>query len=430
MKKILIAIPTARYIEAETFKSIYDLEIPEGYETTFQTFYGYRVDQVRNLIADWVVRGFDYLFAVDHDVTFAPDTLKKMLIHDKDLVSGIYRQRVPEQKIEIYDLNQQRMKIEQLYGKPLVQIGGCGFGCVLVKKAVFDQVGYPQFEYHPALDHNNTRSEDNDFCRKAVNAGFTLWCDPTILCGHIGSTTMHVEVPKVDPVLQRLRELHDQPLLPEDHVKYLWDMRYNQFIEPKVIYDIGACVLHWTNRAKEVWPRAKIIPIEAMEDVAELYADQGIDRWVAGCLLSDKEEEVEFYENLEHPGGNSLYKENNQLSPLADQLFPEEKKVKRKTETLDNIVWSMNLPKPDMIKMDIQGAELAALKGATETLKTVNHLILELQHLDYNFGAPKAEEVIEYLKTIGFEMVGNGMFCGSELGVDGDYHFIRTRPHQ
>ena len=25
MKKILIAIPTARYIEAETFKSIYDL---------------------------------------------------------------------------------------------------------------------------------------------------------------------------------------------------------------------------------------------------------------------------------------------------------------------------------------------------------------------------------------------------------------------
>lgn len=432
MKKILIAIPTARYIEADTFKSIYDLEIPEGYETTFQTFYGYRVDQVRNLIADWVVRGFDYLFAVDHDVTFAPDTLKKMLAHDVDLVSGVYRQRLEPQMIEIYDPFGVRMSTEDLYAKQwsLVGIGGCGFGCVLVKKEVLAGVGYPQFEYHPALNHADTISEDTDFCRKAMYKGFKLWCDPSILCGHIGSTTMHVNIPQIDPVLKRLKELHNQPLLPQHHVDYLWNMKYNQFIEPKVIYDIGACVLHWTNRAKEVWPGAKIIPIEAMDEVAVLYQEKGFDQYVSNCVLSDKEETVTFYENLEHPGGNSLYKENNQLSPLADQLFPENKKVTKQAFTLDYIVDVMNLPKPDMIKMDIQGAELKALKGATKTLESCNHLILELQHMDYNFGAPKAEEVIEYLKTIGFEMVGDGMFCGSNLGVDGDYHFIRTLHHQ
>jgi GT2 family glycosyltransferase len=195
MKKILIAIPTARYIEADTFKSIYELEVPEGYETTFQYFYGYRVDQVRNLICNWVVNGYDYLFAVDHDVTFSPDTLKKMLDHDVDLVSGVYRQRLEPQAIEIYDLQQQRMTIDQIYNKPLVKIGGCGFGCVLVKKEVITRIGYPQFEYHPALDHGNTISEDTDFCKKAMTKGFTLWCDPSILCGHIGSTTMHVKVP-------------------------------------------------------------------------------------------------------------------------------------------------------------------------------------------------------------------------------------------
>ena len=431
MKNILIAIPTARYIEADTFKSIYDLEVPQGYKVTYQHFYGYRVDQVRNLIADWVVRGFDYLFSVDHDITFPTDTLKRLLEHDVDIVSGVYRQRLEPQRIEIYDHAGQRMEYADIHGKPIVEIGGCGFGCILVRKEVLKDVGYPQFEYHPALNHDNTISEDTDFCSKARSKNFTLWCDPSILCGHIGSTTMHVDVPIINsnPIQKRLRELHDQPLLPKAHVDYLWEMRHND-ISPQVIYDIGACVLHWTNPAKAVWPNAKIIPIEAMYEVGELYTEKGFDQWVGGCLLSDREEEVEFYQNLEHPGGNSLYKENNQLSPLADELFPEKNKIKRRTATLDDIVKMFNLPKPDMIKMDIQGAELKALKGATETLESVEHLILELQHKDYNFGAPKSDEVIEYLKEIGFELVGNGMFCGSELGVDGDYHFTRTRHRQ
>jgi len=423
MKKILIAIPTARYIEADTFKSIYDLEVPDGYETTFQTFYGYRVDQVRNLISDWVVRGFDYLLAVDHDVTFAPDTLKKMLSHDVALVSGIYRQRVPEQKLEIYDLNQQRMTIEQLYGKQLVEIGGCGFGCVLVKKEVFTRIGYPQFEYHVALDHNNTVSEDTDFCKKAMNKGFKLYCDTTILCGHIGSTTMYVDLPKVDPVKSRLQELHDTPLLPKDHVDYLYAMKKNK-INPKVIYDIGSCVLHWSNVARTVWPNSKIIPFEAMREVEFLYQNAGFKDYFVGAVLSDKTGNVvEFYQNLEHPGGNSLYKENPNLSPLAAELFPDNGKVKYTTYSLDDLIAENNLPLPDLIKMDIQGSELSALKGATNALKHCNQLILELQHQDYNMGAPKYKEVISYLKTLGYET--NGMFCGSELGVDGDYHFFR-----
>lgn len=427
MKKILIAIPTARYIEPDTFKSIYDLNIPNGYKVDFQYFYGYRVDQVRNLIADWVIRDYDYLFAVDHDITFGHGTLERLLSHDKDVVSGVYRQRLPVQAIEIFDKNMQRMNIEDIDDKNLVEIGGCGFGCVLVKSEVLKKIGYPQFEYHVALNHNNTISEDTDFCKKVTNNGFTIWCDPQIRCGHIGSTTMYVEVPQVDPVLRRLRELHDQPLLPMQHVEYLWSMKQGLGVEPKVIYDIGACVLHWTNRAKEVWPNAQIIPIEAMDEVAVLYQEKGLERYVSNCVLSDKEETVEFYENLEHPGGNSIYKENAELSPLAEQLFPEEKKVVKQAFTLDYIVDVMGLPKPDMIKMDIQGAELKVLMGATDTLKTVKHLILELQHEDYNFGAPKAQEVIDYLDTIGFKMVGDGMFCGSELGVDGDYHFINMK---
>lgn len=196
-KRILVGIPTAKYIEPETFKAIYDLEVPDGYEVDFQTFYGYNIDQVRNLIAHWTVQSYDYLFSVDSDIAFERDTLKKLLSHNKDIVSGLYIQRKPDQHIlEIYEDNGRggvtNMPHEKLTGRGLVQIMGCGFGCVLVKKEVFQTVGYPQFEYHSAIDHANTISEDNDFCGKARNKGFTIWADSSIECRHIGNFTFRV----------------------------------------------------------------------------------------------------------------------------------------------------------------------------------------------------------------------------------------------
>jgi GT2 family glycosyltransferase len=84
------------------------------------------------------------------------------------------------------------MSIEQLR-EPFVEIGGCGFGCVLVKKEVLEKVGYPQFVYHSALDHNNTFSEDLDFCRKARSKGYKIFADTTIRCDHHGQRVFKVE---------------------------------------------------------------------------------------------------------------------------------------------------------------------------------------------------------------------------------------------
>jgi len=199
MKRILIAIPTANDIHPQTFKSIFDAAqiLPPGYVAQFQYFYGYRVDQVRNLIADWTVNGCDYLFAVDSDISFPKDTLKKLLAHDRDLVSGLYIQRKPGQHVlEVYKFNDHggvtNIPIEEIRGRGLVEIASCGFGCVLIKAEVFRAVGYPQFVYHSAIDHANTISEDVDFCRKALSKGFSLWADTSVLCNHTGSWTFQV----------------------------------------------------------------------------------------------------------------------------------------------------------------------------------------------------------------------------------------------
>ena len=78
---------------------------------------------------------------------------------------------------------------------------------------------------------------------------------------------------------------------------------------------------------------------------------------------------------------------------------------------------------PDLVKMDVQGCELHVLKGATQVLKCCSYLILELQEVEYNDGAPMKDVVIEYLKSIGYVI-----FCEkfSKNIADADYFFVNT----
>jgi glycosyltransferase involved in cell wall biosynthesis len=204
VKKILCAVPTNKYIEPETFKSIYDLDVPDGYEVEFQYFYGYQIDQIRNLIAEWAKR-YDYLFSVDSDIILPKDSLKKMIAADKDIVTGLYIQRIPDtHTLEVYMVppnggmtNIPRDLLMQHNG--LVEVAGCGFGCVLVKGEVFRKMEYPHFYYKSALDHKNTVSEDVYFCSKARDLGFSIWADTTIVCDHKGSTLFKVNATPVMP---------------------------------------------------------------------------------------------------------------------------------------------------------------------------------------------------------------------------------------
>ena len=408
-KRILIAIPTNRNIEPDTFKSIYDLDIPPGYTTDFQFFYGYQVDQIRNLIAEWGKR-YDYLFCVDSDIVLPKDTLSKMISADKDIISGLYIQRKPEQHIlEIYRDNEHggvsNISYEQIRDKGLVEIAACGMGCCLINSEVIRTLPYPHFVYKSALNHANTFSEDIYFCLQARRMGFKIWADSSIQCDHIGSTRFIVHKKSV------LEQTAEQDLLPLEHSTYLKNMN----ISPKVVYDIGACVLHWTRKAKEAWPKAEYYLFDATESVKPFHIRSG-HSWYNGVLTDSDNKLVEFYENLEHPGGNSYYMENS-------NSYNETHKRLKIGYTLDTIVKNNDWPLPDLIKMDVQGAELDILKGARICLSNCSDVILEAQHVDYNVGAPKVQDIILYMSTIGFELISN--FTSGT--VDGDYHFKKAK---
>lgn len=210
--------------------------------------------------------------------------------------------------------------------------------------------------------------------------------------------------------------------MPDEHIDYLFRLKYWNNFHPKVIYDIGSNYLSWHRLASNVWKDAKIYCFDAFSGFSEVYSRyHNLDYAIE--ILSDKEEEVEFYENPMCPGLCSMYVVNEQYDPGRNFHNEFLTKSIRKTRRLDDVVGENNWMLPDLIKIDVQGAEVNILKGAQEVIKNCNHLILEVQTKEFSTGAPMLNEVEEYMKSIGFCLFYKIGYNDSKC--DGDYHFIQ-----
>ena len=215
--------------------------------------------------------------------------------------------------------------------------------------------------------------------------------------------------------------LHECDMIPSAHKRVLNDI--SKHFTPRVIYDIGACVLHWTRMAKSIWPEPECITIafDAIDEVEALYKSKGI-LYHVGVLSDEDNKLVKFYENKEMPGGNSYYKEIGHAH--ADAVFPENSYTEKCAMTLEYVVQQKNFQMPDLVKIDVQGCELDILKGGINIINHAKYLIIELQHFQYNRGAPLEYVTIKYLNDNGWEIV-EAKFVDN--GPDADYLFINTR---
>lgn len=212
-----------------------------------------------------------------------------------------------------------------------------------------------------------------------------------------------------------LNNLSNKDELPINHINYLLKLKNDGF-EPKVIYDIGSCVLHWTNVAKKIWPDAKIILFDAFQPAEFLYS--GYDYHI-GVLSNTDYNIVKFYQNDFYPGGNSYYRE---IGCRNGFYFPENKYIEMKTMTLDTIVKERGFPLPDLVKIDVQGAEIDVIRGGLNTINNAKRLIVELQHTEYNKGALKVDQSLPIIENLGWKCT-DPLFQNN--GADGDYGFIR-----
>ena len=218
-------------------------------------------------------------------------------------------------------------------------------------------------------------------------------------------------------IRNHLADLSVRHHLPITHVNYLKKLKDSGF-EPKVIYDVGCCVLHWTKAAKLLWPDAAYYLFDAFEPAEFLY--EGYNYHV-GVLSDEDGKVVRWHQNDVEPGGNSYYREIG-CGPLSTRLFPEDGFVEKTTRTLDSVAQERGFPKPDLVKMDVQGSESDIIKGAKDTLSTTRHLIVEMQHVEYNLGAPRVHETLPFIESLGFKCVAPRF---SQQEADADYGFTK-----
>lgn len=217
--------------------------------------------------------------------------------------------------------------------------------------------------------------------------------------------------------IAHLQHLSDINPMPKKHIEYLHKLKYEGF-EPKVIYDIGACVLNWTHEAKKIWPDATYIVFDAFSKVEFIFQQEKLPYHI-GVLTDEDEKLVNFYENIDHPGGNSYYREVG--TELSAELFSTP--ILKFGMTLDTIAKRKRFPKPDFVKIDVQGAEVDVMRGGKEYISCAKRLIVELQNKHYNEGAMLSTESLPIIENMGWKCV-DPLF--SNAGPDGDYGFINS----
>lgn len=178
----------------------------------------------------------------------------------------------------------------------------------------------------------------------------------------------------------------------------------NRGFNPQVVVDVGANKGMWTKRILELFPTAKVLMIEAStqhrKDLERVTGSEEDNvEFLFEVLSSQSGQVVDFYETGDT--GNSMFKENT-------IHYQDSVPTKKTTKTLDEVVGNsalVNQQAVDLLKLDVQGAELSVLQGATRVLSEASFVQLETSVVEFNVGGACPWEIDDYLRGKGYRIL-------------------------
>lgn len=191
--KTLIAIPCMDAVQTDFCRSLVNMryvgEVTFGF-TECSLIYHARTQLCRMALEAEA----DYVLWLDSDVIFRPNLMEDLMtdIQGKDMVTAIYHMRRPPFRPVIWKTITPGVLPGQGNVEPyddypedgLFEVAGCGFGAVLMKTGVINDVATT---FHETFGPMPGFGEDLSFCIRARGCGYKIWADPKLQVGHKGA---------------------------------------------------------------------------------------------------------------------------------------------------------------------------------------------------------------------------------------------------
>jgi FkbM family methyltransferase len=175
--------------------------------------------------------------------------------------------------------------------------------------------------------------------------------------------------------------------------------------DPKVIFDIGANRGDTAIKYSNLFSNASIYAFEPFIETFEKLINNvnGIPKISTHQIaISDKKGETVFYSN-KNEDTNSLLA-SSKIGLSSDEQVKTIGQINVITETIDTFCVEQKIDNIDILKMDIQGAELLALKGAAQLLaeKKIRLIYTETYFRRQYNNQPLFHEISAFLAQYGY----------------------------